>query len=278
LQIVLERIIAMEIGVTLRNMGPQSDPETMRAGALLAEEFGFESIWITDHIAIPPDDAEGSDGRYTDPLSTLAWLGGITRRIKLGVGVLVLPYRPPLPTAKAVATVQELTGNRLLLGVAVGWMDAEFRAVGADRHQRGRLTDETLEFFAECFSSDVVTSNGQPFLFRPRPPAPPIYIGGGVPQALRRALRFGHGWLPMARDPATLASDLDRFRLLAREAGVTAGPVTVMAGLPVGKPDAARELIDGYRALGVERLVCAMRYRDAGEYEQRLEALAALQS
>jgi alkanesulfonate monooxygenase SsuD/methylene tetrahydromethanopterin reductase-like flavin-dependent oxidoreductase (luciferase family) len=157
-------------------------------------------------------------------------------------------------------------------------MDAEFRAVGADRHQRGRLTDETLEFFAECFSSDVVTSNGQPFLFRPRPPAPPIYIGGGVPQALRRALRFGHGWLPMARDPATLASDLDRFRLLAREAGVTAGPVTVMAGLPVGKPDAARELIDGYRALGVERLVCAMRYRDAGEYEQRLEALAALQS
>lgn len=268
----------MEIGVTLRNMGPQSDPATMRAGALRAEALGFESLWITDHIAIPPDDAEGSGGRYTDPLSTLAWLGGITQRIKLGVGVLVAPYRPPLPTAKAVATVQELTDNRLLLGVAVGWMDAEFRAVGADRHQRGKLTDETLEFFAECFSNDVVTRNGQPFLFRPRPPAPPIYIGGGVPQALQRALRFGHGWLPMARDPAALASDLDRFRSLAREAGVTPGPVTVMAGIPIGKPDEARELIEAYRALDVERLVCAVRYGDLGEYERRLEALAAIHS
>lgn len=268
----------MKIGVTLRNMGPQSAPATMRAGALRAEALGFESVWITDHIAIPPDDAEGSGGRYTDPLSTLAWLGGITERIKLGVGVLVLPYRRPLPTAKAVATVQELTGNRLLLGVAVGWMDAEFRAVGVDRHQRGKLTDDVLQLFADCFSNDVVTRNGQPFLFKPRPQAPSIYIGGGVPQALRRALRFGHGWLPMARDPATLAVDLEQFRTLAREAGATPGPVTVMAGVPVDKGDEARELIDAYRALGVERLVCALRYRDLGEYEQRLEQLANLES
>ena len=77
----------MEIGVTLRNMGPQSDAATLRAGALRAESLGFESVWITDHIAIPPDDAEGSDGRYTDPLTTLAWLGGATERIRLGVGV-----------------------------------------------------------------------------------------------------------------------------------------------------------------------------------------------
>lgn len=266
----------MEIGVTLRNMGPQSDAATLRSGALRAEALGFESVWITDHIAIPPDDAEGSGGRYTDPLTTLAWLGGATERIRLGVGVLVLPYRPALPTAKAVATVQELTGNRLLLGVAVGWMDAEFRAVGVDRHQRGRLTDEALQLFAECFADDVVTSNGQPLLFKPRPPPPPIYVGGGAPHALRRALRFGHGWLPMARDPVALATDLERFRLLAREADTTPGPVTVMTGLPVGEPDKTRGLIDDYRTLGVERLVCAVRYQDLGEYEERLQALAAV--
>ncbi len=266
----------MHIGVTLRNMGPQSDAATLRAGAQRAEALGFESVWITDHIAIPPDDAEGSSGRYTDPLTTLAWLGGATERIRLGVGVLILPYRPALPTAKAIATVAELTGNRLLLGVAVGWMDAEFRAVGVDRHRRGGITDEVLAFLAECFAGDVVTSNGQPFLFKPRPPQPPIYIGGGVPHALARAVRFGHGWLPMARDPATLAGHLEQFRILAREAGTTPGPVTVMTGLPLERPDEVRRLIDDYRALGVERLVCGLRYQDLGEYVQRLEALAAI--
>ena len=127
----------MKIGVTLRNMGPQSAPEIMIAGARAAEAIGFDSIWITDHIAIPPDDAEGSGGRYLDTLTTLAWLAGATETIGLGSGVLILPYRPALPTAKQVATVQEVSGGRLLLGVGIGWMDPEFNALGVDRHQRG---------------------------------------------------------------------------------------------------------------------------------------------
>ena len=155
-------------------------------------------------------------------------------------------------------------------------MDAEFRAVGVDRHRRGEITDEALELFAECFAADVVTRNGQPFLFRPRPPQPPIYIGGGAPHALRRAVRFGHGWLPMARDPGSLAGHLEQFRAFALEAGTTPGPVTVMTGLPVDRPEEAQGLIGAYRALGVERLVCALRYRDLAEYELRLEALATL--
>ncbi len=100
----------MEIGVTLRNMGDQSDPETLLHCARAAEERGFESAWVVDHIAIPPDDAEGSNGRYLDPLTTLSWLAGATSRIKLGTSVLILPYRPPLATAKVVATLQELSG------------------------------------------------------------------------------------------------------------------------------------------------------------------------
>lgn len=266
----------MKLGVTLRNMGPQSAAEVMRAGTLQAEGLRFESVWITDHIAIPPDDAEGSDGRYTDPLTTLSWLAGATTQIKLGVGVLVVPYRPPLPTAKAIATVQELSGNRLLLGLAVGWMDAEFRALGLDRHRRGRQTDATLEFFAQCFRSDEVVSNGQPFLFKPRPAMPPTYIGGAAPHALRRAIRFGHGWLPMARDPESLQRHLNSFAALAQEAGVEPGPVTVMTGLPLGEPERARARLDAFAALGIERVVCALRYRTLEDYRTQLDTLADL--
>lgn len=265
----------MKLAVTLRNMGPQSTREILRAGALEAEALGFESVWITDHIAIPPDDAEGSDGRYTDPLTTLAWLAGATSTIGLGVGVLVVPYRPPLPTAKAIATVQELSGNRLLLGLAVGWMDAEFRALGVDRHRRGRDTDDMLEFLNCCFEDDVVTRNGQAFLFRPRPEMPPIYIGGRAPHALRRAVRFGHGWLPMTRDPQSLGNDLATFSGLARAAGRRPGPVTAMAGLPLTQPGELRGQLEAYQALGLERLVCALRYRTLDEYRSQLRALAS---
>ncbi len=254
----------MKVGVTLRNMGPQSQPEIMLAGARLAEDLALDSVWITDHIAIPPDDAEGSGGRYTDPFTTLAWLGGATSRIGLGVGVLVVPYRPPLPTAKAIATVQELTGGRLLLGLGVGWMDAEFRALGVDRRQRGQLTEEFLEFLASCFSDTVVQSRGQPMLFEPKPAMPPVYLGGQAKHALPRAQRFGHGWLPMVRNPEQLAEALAGFE----------GPVTAMVGLPLEDAGASREQLRRYTALGVERLVCAVRYDTLASYEAQLRRLA----
>ena len=266
----------MKFGVTLRNMGPQSTAATMRGGAAHAEALGFESVWITDHIAIPPDDAVGSGGRYTDPLTTLAWLGGATARIKLGVGVLILPYRPALPTVKQIATVHELTGERLLLGVGAGWMDAEFRALGVDRRRRGKLTDDVLEHMNDAFASHVAERNGQPFIVAPRPAAPPTYVGGRAPHALARALRFGHGWLPMASDPAALARDLEAFDRLATDSGKKRGPITVMAGIDANDPVKARATIDAYAALGIERLVFAQRYVDLDEYRQRLDALATL--
>src|SRR5438132_14149898 len=147
----------MQLGVVLRNMGPQSTRETLVAAARAADAApAIADLWVTDHIAIPPDDAEGSDGRYLDPLATLAYLAGATTRVGLGTSVLVLPYRPPLPTAKAIATVQELSGGRLRLGVGVGWMGAEFRAVGVDPRRRGPITDQTLTFLNRCFAADAV--------------------------------------------------------------------------------------------------------------------------
>jgi alkanesulfonate monooxygenase SsuD/methylene tetrahydromethanopterin reductase-like flavin-dependent oxidoreductase (luciferase family) len=128
----------MKIGIAMRSMGDASRPGVLLECARAADDAGLESLWIQDHIAIPPDDAEGSNGRYLDPLSTLAWLAAKTEHIRLGSGVLILPYRPALPTAKAIATVQELSGERLLLGVGIGWMQPEFDAIGVPRSERGR--------------------------------------------------------------------------------------------------------------------------------------------
>jgi probable F420-dependent oxidoreductase len=266
----------MQIGITLRNMGPQSRPETLVPCAEAADAAGLESLWITDHLAIPPDDAEGSGGRYTDPLTTLAYLAARTTRIRLGTGVLILPYRRPLPTAKAVATVQELSGGRLLLGVGVGWMEAEFLAVGADRRRRGRDTDAALDLLHRCFAGGTVEAHGQPFLFDPRPLRPPIYVGGAGEHALRRTVRFGDGWMPMSADPAKLAPAAARLRELAEGAGRTPPGIVAFGGVPLDEPDRARERLDELAALGVVRFVQAHRYDDVDGYRRTVERLAAL--
>ena len=263
----------MDIGVSIRNMGAQSSRELVAAAARAAEEIGIESIWITDHIAIPPDDAEGSGGRYLDTLTTLAWLAGITSRVKLGSGVLILPYRAALPTAKQVATVQELSGNRLVLGVGIGWMEAEFRALGVNRHARGRISDQTLAFLNSCFDQDEVEANGQTFLFKPRPRKPPILIGGRAPHAIERAAKYGDGWLPMARGPEDVARALPRYRELTEALNKPPGEITVSTRLPLQDRGKTRELAEQYRSLGVERLVCGLRYDTIDEFREQLESL-----
>ena len=266
----------VQIGVTMRNMGRESTRALMADCARAAEAAGCESIWITDHVAIPPDDSEGSGGRYVDPFVTLAWLAGITRRIRLGTGVLVLPYRPPLMFARQVAALQELSDARLLLGVGIGWMDAEFRALGIERRHRARDSDRVLKFLDDCFAHDVVTANGQPFLFLPRPAKPPVLVGGRAPHALERAARFGDGWLPMAMKPAELVGAIAEYRRLAAQYGKAPGSVTLMTGLALDDSGRVRSDIESYAAAGVDRLVCAVRYRTFTEYAVAMARLAAV--
>jgi probable F420-dependent oxidoreductase len=266
----------MDIGISIRNMGVQSTRDLIAGCARAVEEMGFESIWVTDHIAIPPDDAEGSGGRYLDTLTTLAWLAGITERVRLGSGVLILPYRAALPTAKQIATVQELSGNRLVLGVGIGWMDPEFRALGVDRHARGRISDETLAFINTCFAQDEVEANGQKFLFKPRPQKPPILIGGQAPHALTRAAKFGDGWFPISRTPQNLAASLKTYRALTDAENKPPGQITASARLPLADRQQARDVCDQYRSLGVNRLVCGVRYDTLAEFRAQLEVLAAV--
>jgi probable F420-dependent oxidoreductase len=261
----------VRIGIVVRNMGPQAEAETLASSARVAEDAGLDSIWVVDHVAIPPDDAEGSGGRYLDPLATLAFLAGCTRRIGLGTSVLVLPYRPALPTAKWIATLQELSGGRLLLGVGVGWMAPEFRALGVERSRRGALTDEVLTLLERCFADDEVEWNGQRFLFRPRPPRPPILVGGAPPQAIRRAARFGAGWMPMGGEPEDLAPHVRELR-----AQVPDAEVVVLTALPLGDPAQARRRLDAYRDAGVTRVVHGAGRVDLDGFARAVDGLAAL--
>jgi len=268
----------MRIGVLVRNMGPQSAPELLRACARRAEEAGLADLWVVDHLAIPPEDAEGSNGRYLDPLATLAHLAGVTTRIGLGVAVLIAPYRPPLPTAKWVATVQELSGGRLTLGLGVGWMEAEFRALGVDRRHRGRLTDELLAFLDECFAHDEVTANGQRFLFRPRPPRPPFLLGGAAKHAFDRILAWGDGWMPMTMKPEELREDVAELRARFAAAGKPAPIVIPLGSLPLEDLPRAREHVAELEETGVTGLVHAARYADEAAFVRMLEQLMVVRS
>jgi probable F420-dependent oxidoreductase len=265
----------MKLGLYVRNMGPQSTRETIVACARAAEAAGIDDLWVADHIAIPPDDAEGSGGRYLDPLPTLAYLAGVTARIGLGTAVLVVPYRPPLPTAKWVATIQELSGGRLLLGVGAGWMEPEFRAVGVDPRRRATITDETLAFLQRCFAADEVESNGQPFLFLPRPPRPPIFVGGAPPHALRRAVKFGDGWMPIGATADALRPAIVALREAAAKAGKPEPEVIAVTRLPLGDLARTAELLQEYAAVGATRVVHGWRYADAAEFAAAADHLAA---
>src|SRR5579863_4603676 len=147
--------IAMKFGIAIRNMGPQSNRTTIRACVRIAEQAGFDALFLSDHLCIPPDQTEGSGGRYLDVLATLAFIAGATEKIRLGVSVLVIPYRPAVFTAKLIATIQELSAERMILGVGSGWMRPEFAALGVDVHKRGAITNETLAVIHHLFGADA---------------------------------------------------------------------------------------------------------------------------
>ena len=261
----------IRLGIALRSMGPQSRPSTFVACAHRAEDAGLDDVWVQDHLAIPPDDAQGSGGRYLDPLSSLAFLAAATSRIGLGTGVLNLPYRAALPTAKTIATVQELSAGRLLLGVGLGWMEAEFRALAIPRAQRGKRCDETLEFLHRCFAADLVEANGQEFLFLPRPQRPPIYIGGSAPHALSRAVRWGDGWMPMPMEPLQLAIAIRELRERFAAAGRDEPQIVVLSGFKGKEPAAAADRARALADAGATHIVFTERYDDESDFARAVD-------
>jgi len=267
----------MKFGVAIRNMGPQSNRATIRACARIAEQAGFDALFVSDHLCIPPDQTEGSGGRYLDVLATLAFIAGATEKIRLGVSVLVVPYRPAVLTAKQVATIHELSGERMILGVGVGWMKPEFDALGANIHKRGAITDETLKVLHHLFSADVPGAYDgalvkfPSFVFLPRPRRPPIWIGGNGPAAMNRVLKFGDGWHPMlpARE---LKAKVEELNTRARTAGRALPEIVVRRGLKLDDTAAARAKVQAEQEAGATYFILDLgRYPDEKAFGKSVE-------
>jgi alkanesulfonate monooxygenase SsuD/methylene tetrahydromethanopterin reductase-like flavin-dependent oxidoreductase (luciferase family) len=147
----------MQVGIHLPHIGRKAGPDAIRRAAVQAEELGFADVWVSEHIIIPKDAAYPPSANFWDPVLTLTWAAAFTKRVKLGTSVLVLPMRHPLPLAKELATLQNLSQGRLILGGGVGWMEAEFDALGVPFRERGRRMDEGIAMMKAVWNDDPVT-------------------------------------------------------------------------------------------------------------------------
>src|SRR6202045_2206072 len=147
----------MRVGIHRRHIGRNAGPEAIRRAAIQAEELGFADAWTSEHIIIPKGAPYPPSALFYDPVLTLTWAAAFTKRIGLGTSVLVLPTRHPLPLAKELATLQNLSQGRLILGAGVGWMEAEFNALGVPFKERGRRTDEGIRMMRAVWSDDPVS-------------------------------------------------------------------------------------------------------------------------
>ena len=204
------------------------DAETL---AIRAEELGWDGVFTPDHILAPPATTQHYGPHWPDPFALLAFLAGRTRRIHVGASVTVLPYRHPLVTAKAAATVDQVSGGRFIFGIGVGWDEEEFRNLGLPFRQRGALTDEYIRVIKAAWSADQPSFSGatQKFsgtTFAPRPaqtPHPPIWVGG-LPgtlssPAMRRVATLCDVWHPLNVSLEDLATGIATIRAMAKEAG-----------------------------------------------------------
>ena len=191
----------MRVGIHLPHIGRKAGPEAIRRAAIQAEELGFADAWTSEHIIIPKGAPYPPSALFYDPVLTLTWAAAFTKRIRLGTSVLVLPMRHPLPLAKELATLQNLSEGRLILGAGVGWMAAEFAALGVPFRERGRRMDEGIAMMRAVWSEDPVSFSARhipavidDMRMLPPPVKPiPIWIGGSSTAALTRATRLD-GW------------------------------------------------------------------------------------
>jgi probable F420-dependent oxidoreductase len=199
--------------------------------ALTAEERGLDGVFVPDHILAKPATTQHYGPSWPDPFSLLAFLAGRTSRIQIGTSVVVLPYRNPLVTAKAAATVDQVSGGRFVFGVGVGWDEAEFQDLGLAFRQRGTIADEYINIIKAAWASDVPSFSGKYFnfsgaTFAPRPaqkPHPPIWVGG-MPGALsapamRRVAELGDLWHPLGLGLDDLEKGIATIRAMATKAG-----------------------------------------------------------
>ena len=194
-------------------LGFEATPDGIVETAIAAESLGFDAVMVNDHIIVDGSPRNlGPWGNTFDPFVTLSFVAARTSRIRLGTSVLIVPYRNPIATAKAYATLDRMSGGRVIAGVGTGWNEPEFAALGVPFHERGARTDEYLRIFQACWGADPVTFKGKFNAFtdmhvKPKPlqpGGPPIWVGGTSPAALRRAAKFAAVWQPTPMSLADL--------------------------------------------------------------------------
>lgn len=266
----------MKFGIALARLHPALHVEA----AVEADRLGYESVWMAEHLVFPVDMAGSPHpGEDTPPVppstpvydafSYLNFIAAKTCRVRLGTNVYLLGLRHPFVAARAVQTLDVLSGGRAEVGVGAGWLRSEWQAAGLDPRTRGRRLDEALAVCKRLWSEEVVEHHGEFFdfaevMFEPKPvqrPWPPILVGGESDVALRRAARHGDGWLGLVHTPESAAGTVALLARLRREAGREDEPFEVSIGAePTSSADVRR-----YEEAGVDRIIASpwKRSRDA---------------
>jgi probable F420-dependent oxidoreductase len=261
----------MKFGLMFVNSGAFSNHELLAHLARTAEQCGFESLWTVEHVVIPKDYQSpypyskngripgGEDVAIPDPLLPLSFAAAVTRKIRLATGVVILPQRDPLYLAKEIATLDLLSGGRVILGIGSGWLKEEFDALGLDFHARGARTDEAIQALRACWSDERSSFQGKHFKFGPvlSYPKPvqnrlPIHIGGHSPAAARRAGRLGDGFFPALSEIPKLRELFTIMRETADRSGRDAKQIELSC--------MARASVDSVKAvedIGIARVVVA---------------------
>lgn len=264
--------------------GPQESARLARR----AESLGFDSLWMGEHVVVPsprvaPSPMEPTDP-MTDPLVHLGFLAAVTTRVALATGIIILPQRNPLVLAKQVATLDVVSGGRVVLGIGAGYLEPEMSAIGVPMADRGERTDDFLAAMRALWTqAGPVEHHGRFADFggvdahpRPvQPGGPPIVVGGHSPAAYRRSVASGQGWYGFALTPESVGRCLEGLRAAADEVERpdALGPLEITV-TPRRRLDAAA--VDAFAAAGVHRLVPNLTGAPAGEVDALLEEWIAL--
>ncbi len=245
------------------------NPKFWVAASQAAEEAGFESVWVPEHLVFPVEMSGSPHTGHDEPpippsmpafdvWVMLAMIAASTSTIRLGTHVYNIGLRHPFVTARAVATLDVFSGGRVEFGIGASWCKEEWDAVGLDFSTRGRRVDETIEICRRLWTEDVIEHHGeffdfQPVMFNPKPVQAvlPIVVGGDTPAAMRRTAKYGDGWIPMNHSLDELKPDIDKINELRAAAGRTGKMEVTVGGGAQSADDFQR-----YRDAGVDRVMC----------------------
>jgi probable F420-dependent oxidoreductase len=268
----------MRLGIHLPHIGQKASADAIRRAAEQAEALGFADVWVSEHIIVPNDRMYPPSAVFWDPVLTLTWAAAFTRRVGLGTSVLVLPMRHPLPLAKELATLQNLSGGRLILGAGVGWLEDEFAALGVPFRERGRRMDEGIAMMRAVWRDDPVSFAAKTIpaviddmRILPKPEKPiPIWIGGSSEPAIARALR-SDGWHGSRCTPEQAAPFVERLRAARPEPEFA---ISLRYGWNGRDPGELRSRLEGYAAVGVDHVLVEPSERELADWLAAVERVA----